>query len=471
MSIILELRELAAEGDERAVKRAYARALKVTRPEEDPAGFQHLHDAYQQALALCRSVQDHDDKVVLEAPPLASVPQRVPATPQTVSPQPPPLPVATAHADTWRASLPAQPDPAAAAAALLDEGGRAAHLDFRRWLLEQGREWSLDTRDAIAAYVLHALRHDRVAMNEDNLSELQRLFGWDDVSGGVDPRHWQWLVQRARQAWLQLPAQHTGLSALIASYNVSRPTLKQVRSTLDALRTPRPRWRNLINALHPERARRVVALMQVLDCHPDVPLPDGIDPGQAMFWGGQSISTHRLALQVGLLRSALFSLLILGIILIALWSDGLTGVPSWGTMLFTTGATLLPPALVLLGFAKRAVYYWQMDPEDVPVRYPWLRALGVPVMVLVLCGLLPLIEFGGPLAVGAVWMLSWQILRIAQLRSCARRGVASPTNGVALFFMVAASMLVLPALVAALVYWGMDLYRHRGRIRWVQAGT
>lgn len=462
MSVILELRELAASGDERAVKRAYARALKVTRPEDDPVGFQQLHDAYQQALALCRSIQERGGNVALEDPPLR---REAPVSAQTAAPV---SQTATfAPSQSAPLSLPAQPDPRAAAATLLNEGCRAAHLDFRNWLREQSREWSLDTRDAIGALVLHALRHDQVAMNGDNLTALQRLFGWDDVSGGVDPRHWQWMVQRAGQAWLQLPAQHTALSALMASYDVSRPTPGQVRSSLDALRTPRPHWRNLVNALRPVRARRVVALMQVLGCHPDIPLPDGIDPGQANFWGGQSTPTHRLALQVALLRSSVFIAVILGIIAFALWAEGLTQMPSAETLLFTTGAVLLPPALVLLGFAKRALYYWQMDPEEVRVRHPWLRALGVPVMVLMLCGLLPLVEFGGPLAVGAVWMLSWQVLRIAQLRSCARKGVASPTSSGALFVMVAASMLVLPALLAALVYWGMDLYRHRGRILWV----
>ncbi|WP_282295675.1 hypothetical protein [Stenotrophomonas sp. PS02289] len=462
MSNLRELRQLAASGDERAVKRAYARALKVTRPEDDPVGFQQLHDAYQQALALCRSIQERGGNVALEDPPLR---REAPVSAQTAAAVSPPATFAPSQRVPL--SLPAQPDPRAVAAVLLSEGSHTAHLDYRNWLRDHSREWSLDTRDAIGALVLHALRHDQVAMNGDNLTALQRLFGWDDVSGGVDPRQWQWMVQRAGQAWLQLPAQNTALSALMASYDVSRPTPRQVRSALDALRTPRPRWRNLVDALRPVRARRVVALMKVLGCHPDIPLPDGIDPGQANFWGGQSVPTHRLALQVALLRSSVISAVILGIIVFSLWAEGLTQMPSAETLLFTTGAVLLPPALVLLGFAKRSLYYWQMDPEEVRVRHPWLRALGVPVMVLILCGLLPLVEFGGPLALGAVWMLSWQILRIAQLRSCARKGVASPTGSGALFVMVAASMLVLPALVAALVYWGMDLYRHRGRIHWV----
>lgn len=38
--------------DSRAIKRAYAKLLKQHRPDEDPDGFQRLHQAYKQALAM-----------------------------------------------------------------------------------------------------------------------------------------------------------------------------------------------------------------------------------------------------------------------------------------------------------------------------------------------------------------------------------------------------------------------------------
>lgn len=37
--------------DRREIKRAYARKLKSCRPDDDPAGFQRLHDAYQRLLS------------------------------------------------------------------------------------------------------------------------------------------------------------------------------------------------------------------------------------------------------------------------------------------------------------------------------------------------------------------------------------------------------------------------------------
>ncbi|ELY5871706.1 hypothetical protein SNN82_001923 [Cronobacter sakazakii] len=58
----LEILGLEPGADERAIKRAYARLLKVCRPDDDPQGFQQLRDAYETALEQARrGVADGDD--------------------------------------------------------------------------------------------------------------------------------------------------------------------------------------------------------------------------------------------------------------------------------------------------------------------------------------------------------------------------------------------------------------------------
>lgn len=50
---------IQATSDEREIKRAYARKLKTTRPEDDPRAFQELRDCYEATLKLARFASQH----------------------------------------------------------------------------------------------------------------------------------------------------------------------------------------------------------------------------------------------------------------------------------------------------------------------------------------------------------------------------------------------------------------------------
>jgi hypothetical protein len=54
-SDIWEVLGIAATGDEVAIRRAYAVQLKQTRPDDNPAGFARLRDAYEAALRIAKS--------------------------------------------------------------------------------------------------------------------------------------------------------------------------------------------------------------------------------------------------------------------------------------------------------------------------------------------------------------------------------------------------------------------------------
>ena len=45
------------------IRHAYARRLKQTHPEDDPAGFQRLHEAYTLACKLARGMSKEDTEV------------------------------------------------------------------------------------------------------------------------------------------------------------------------------------------------------------------------------------------------------------------------------------------------------------------------------------------------------------------------------------------------------------------------
>lgn len=141
---------VAVDADATQVKRAYARLLRTHRPDEDPAAFQRLHDAYQACL---QEIQWRALEVEADDAPWDD----------TTAPVPP-LHSADAAADSAiDNALPERDDDAFDPDALLDGLVAAASdpdVDMQAWLHAHPALYALDNKDAVAERLVWRLLED-----------------------------------------------------------------------------------------------------------------------------------------------------------------------------------------------------------------------------------------------------------------------------------------------------------------------
>lgn len=222
----LEALGLDREADERAVKRAYAQRLKATRPDEDPAGFQKLHEDYKAALSWLRWRADNPDAKWWEdefdeEDEDASETEATEVAPAEAAPA---MSMAEFEAlignpryTAQPAPTPSEPPPATPPRVeRVREAGEPFRLDFddlvrrladvaprhdgpglRRLLEVETGGWPIGLKEEVGYGVADRLEDEDV-LTPDRLEAIVDVFGLDDVQARVDPLALQAMRERVQ---------------------------------------------------------------------------------------------------------------------------------------------------------------------------------------------------------------------------------------------------------------------------------
>jgi hypothetical protein len=408
MSWGLEWLELEPDADERAIKREYAKRLRSTRPDEDPVGFQQLHEAYQAALAWAqyREQCSLDDGTADAAAP-ASVRFDTPA------------------ADTRERNAfepgPAGPalDPSGFVRQLLDTAATAGPEGFERWLQLRPELWSLRDKPLLGNAVLDALFHHDVPVPAWNFDLLTACFEWDDVESELDPYAAHQCRLRLHSLWVIQPGNEAALARFL--HQPEAPVgVRDAAARLNRLTRPWDRLQSLWDAVWPKRAIAIRDMLAKLGVQDAADVPPPLQPAQVAFW--LALTQRDLngpQLQLACVRSALWALLALaGVLFLGFIQDiyALTG-PQVSTAT-TIDLTMAAPFVALAVFAGGslllpicAVLLWQVSAEYPQRRFRLLRLLLIPALAITA---LLVIHVAGERMAGS--FLAWGVLALAMVR-------------------------------------------------------
>lgn len=498
MNWAFELLSLSLDADLVSIKRAYARLLRTTRPDEDPAGFQRLHAAYKLALAhaseqptepanaVKRGSQSSEALNQVQWPPVpfaapapapAPVPVPVPAPVPASTPSAPPVAAPISNV----AKVPAHvSDPSALAQTVIRSAVEAQSGDaLARWLERRLEFWSIPVKQQTGQLVLNTLFQQPQAMSVDCLDALLQFFDLNHVLAGVNPIALRALRARQTTLWELLPANHRELAKRMRLMWGSQPDIVSLRKDIALLQRPFSWLRTAWIALRPNRALGFGRLARTLLGSNDRldELPPSIDRHHAHFWlhasANAAMTWQRFSLgslRIGIVALALSCLMgsmpILSAVVVP--EEGL-----WHTAITTAGATaIIVFAIWLLYSGCIWLDYWQGLAEATPTRKPWLRWFVIPL----LCAIELLFD-AGDASFFVMMPISMAILVLAARRLCRRTGTRPipATTTLIILSVITAFLLThlqecvdfhaaaLTSLIAC-VLWATDLWRHRAYI-------
>lgn len=429
---------LSVEADERAVKRAYAALLRKTRPDEDPQGFQALHEAYQSALEFCRS--RYAKLVVKDSMPERETAEATAACPLVktniptaerhgadVSASSQPLawkdtPSAPQHGDVaavqeprvlrvWQATpvpsyTTADPvlvagkstPPPAQTIALHPAPPLPAPFDFEAFFGEairlattgnatalraaldaEAAFWSLDTKALSGRRMIDTIAARNPAMSSECFDVLLAFFDLDHVLAGLDPLTTDRLRRHCHLRWEMLPQGAEALALRMRARPQHVPDMPRTQRLLADFMQPF-RWRAALRRALPPGAPAEHAdfIVRLSKGHPHT-LPPPINQEQVAFWLAAADRSHvsppRLALTVCRISVGQTLSLLVGVICSVLARDA-------SLFIAFTIAPLALGVLWLAGIGWQALVNWQTHPlsTDAAGWRCWLRLGFVPAL-------------------------------------------------------------------------------------------
>ncbi|MES2670310.1 MAG: hypothetical protein V4673_07850 [Pseudomonadota bacterium] len=439
---------LPGDADARAVKRAYATKLKTTRPEDDPEGFQRLHEAYQAALDWMQSREtDIDIDIDADIDTFAEDAQSGAVTltlsqdmlferlgAQSDAPfGMPALAVedafdeaedrygdrsAIASSDAIPSEASARFDPGALIDDCIASAMHAHDSELLNWLNAQPALWSLAHKTRIAPWLLQRLHERRPPIEARRFDTLAEFFGLLDLHSGYDAYTIHRLRHRLQLAWEIETRQTRALAERTAQDGGSMAAnLRQAGRILGQLSRPLHWPQALWAGLMPGYPSAVRSFLRRLDYGNLDDLPAAIREEQIAFWnaaGDRSrFSIPRWAVSV----ARLFAYTLAIALVFALFTTTTSsGSPLRATPIVDviggSFATMLAGWLSYLAYD--AFMRWQALPESATSRSPWLRAASIPILgvgALAAAKWLDLDEGGSILCSLAVFLLALQRYR------------------------------------------------------------
>lgn len=375
MTWAFELLGLPLDADAASIKRAYAKLLRSTRPDENPEAFQRLHIAYKIALAQAAMPAEQEQ---------ASVNSPISAGSPAVSPTGETPGDATPDASVFIAPT----GPAVDIGRLANEVIRAAmHTErspeLEAWLQARQEFWPIAIKQQTGQLVIHRLFQQPQAMSPECLEALLHFFDLDHVLSGINPVALQQLRQQQLTLWELVPDNHRLLALRMRRLWGQQPDTLLLGDDIALLQRPF-RWLAALRAaVQIGRTRELGRLALTLSNkgHLDQ-LPPSINRQHTQFWLAAAAPRGAMTwprFAIGSFRAALAALaaalIVLGLVLL------MPGNSNWQMIAALPSCAAIGTFCIWLLIVGCAWFdHWQGLPESTPSRLPWLRRLAIPVL-------------------------------------------------------------------------------------------